>query len=118
MKELSLELLDITLHQGSKGLEYIKSTPVYKSTDTYLHYDQKFEAAKTNGLEALNFVNDKIYFPLRKNLIVIIDKSADLIIFLVKAAHQQEQKIVEYIRRHYENVCISVKDNWLRLDFN
>jgi len=31
---------------------------------------------------------------------------------------QNQNKILDYVRKNYENVGVLMKDNWMRLDFN
>ena len=72
-KHLSFELIDIGLFQGQKGFEYLKQTPAYTMSDQYVHYDEKYKVVKDNSVKLYKFLNDKIYCPLKKNLIVIYD---------------------------------------------
>jgi hypothetical protein len=31
---------------------------------------------------------------------------------------EHQQKLLEYLGKHYENVQVLIHDNWMRLDFN
>jgi hypothetical protein len=42
-KKVSYELLDIGLHYGNKGLEKVKSIPLYQKIDQQVHFADKFE---------------------------------------------------------------------------
>jgi glycerol-3-phosphate O-acyltransferase len=117
-KHLSFELIDIGLFQGQKGLEYIKQTPAYTLTDKYIHYDEKYQTAKEKSVQLYKFLNDKVYSPLRKNIIVIYDQSTNYISFMVKVIQEHQGKMLDYIRDHYTNVQVFVKDSWMHLDFN
>jgi hypothetical protein len=121
-KHLSFELLDIGLVQTAKGFKYLKSTPIYQVTDRYINYEDKLEKTVENGAKLYRFLNTNVYSPLKENFYVVYDQSKGYISFMVKfvsehfAEHQH--KITDYVKEHYENVQIFVKENWLRLDFN
>jgi len=38
-KQLGLELIDIGLYEGVKGLEYLRHTQIIEDTDKYVNYD-------------------------------------------------------------------------------
>ena len=122
LKHLTFELLDIGLHGDSTGLSYVKETPLYKMTDKYIGYDQKFEAAKDKSIQAYHFFNDKVYSPVKDNFFVLYDSSANYLSFVVKVISEHwrdhHAKIIAYVREHYENVSVFVCKTWLRLDFN
>ena len=107
-KHLSFELIDIGLHGGQKGLNYIKTTPLYTATDKYIDYEEKFELAKEKGVKLYRFLNDKVYSPLRDNIYVFYDQSTDYVSFMIKKFSEQwtenQTKIIDYARERYENV--------------
>ena len=43
------DLLDLWLHEGSRGLQYVQASKAYEVTDPYVHYVEKFNAVKTRG---------------------------------------------------------------------
>jgi hypothetical protein len=47
---VSGDLLDIWLHEGSRGLEYLKQSKAYTMTDPYVKYVEKFELVKSCSL--------------------------------------------------------------------
>jgi hypothetical protein len=68
------------LHEGKKGLNYIKKTELYATTDKYIKYEEKIEnaretieSAKDKTVKLYGYLNDKVYNPLKDNLIVIYD---------------------------------------------
>jgi hypothetical protein len=81
---LSLELLDIGLYHGQRGLDYLKQTPVYTITDKYVHYEDKYEFAKDNSVKVYRYVNESVYNPLKNNLYIIYDTTSDYYSFMVK----------------------------------
>lgn len=63
-------------------------------------------------------MNDRVYSPLRKNLIVIYDQSTNYISFMFKVLKEHQAKVMQYIKDHYSNVQVMIKDSWMRLDYN
>lgn len=117
-KHLSFELIDIGLYKGQNAIEYVKQTPIYNMTDKYIHYDEKIQTMKEGSVKLYRFLNDKVYCPLKNNLIVIYDQSTNYISFMIKVLKEHQEKVLEYVKTHYENVHVMVKDSWMRLDFN
>ena len=83
LKEVSADLLDIGLHQGMKGVQVVKKQPIYKLTDQYVHFDEKAETLKNTTIDLANFVNDKVYFPMREKIVFIYDEATKVLSFLV-----------------------------------
>ena len=50
LKMVTGDLLDLWLFEGSKGLNYLKESKVYKLTDPYVNYVDQFETVKTKGV--------------------------------------------------------------------
>jgi hypothetical protein len=117
-KDLSLELLDIGIYHGQRGLDYVKQTPVYTFTDKYVHYDDKVEFARDSSVRVYKYVNEGIYNPLKNNLYVIYDTTTGYYSFMVNVIKEHHAKVTQYVRDHYDNVSIKIHDNWLKLDFN
>jgi hypothetical protein len=121
-KHLSLELIDIGLHGGQKGINYIKHTSIYQQTDKYIDYEEKYDLAKEKGIKLYRFLNEKVYHPLKENIFFIYDQSSNYISFMIKKFSEnwseQQTKIIDYVREHYENVHFFVSQNWLRLDMD
>lgn len=63
-------------------------------------------------------MNDKVYSPLKTQFYVIYDKSTNYISLFVKVLKEHQEKVADYIRKHYENITVFVQDSWLRLDYN
>ena len=59
-KKVSFELLDIGLHYGTKGVERVKSMPIYQSIDSTVQFADKFELIQKNGIELYTKVNEKL----------------------------------------------------------
>jgi len=75
------------------------------------------EVAKDKGIKLYRFISDKIYNPLKENIIVIYDHTTNYLTLLVQMYKEHQTKLLDYLREHYENVQIFIKDNWMRLDF-
>lgn len=118
LKQLSFELLDIGLHTGSIGLTIVKKTTPYQVTDQYIHYDDKYNQVKEKSEQLYKYLNENVYSPLKKNLYIWYDDAKDVIQVFMQIIKDQQQKVAEYVRQHYENVQIFISDNWMRLDFN
>ena len=77
-------------------------------TDKYINYEEKFEVVKDKSIKLYNFMNDKIYNPLKENIIIIYDKSTQYISLMVKLIrdniYEQQTRIIDYVRKNYENV--------------
>lgn len=117
-KQLSLELIDIGLHTGQKGLHLLQQTKPYALTDQYIHYDKRVEEVKNGSVKLYHFLNDKLYNPLKNNLYVIYDQGSNYISFMVKILKEHQHKVADYILKNYNNVTVLLQDNWMRLDLN
>jgi len=42
-------MLDLWLYEGSKGLQYVQESKVYKLTDPYVNYIGLYQAVKEKG---------------------------------------------------------------------
>lgn len=71
-----------------------------------------------NSEKLYRFMNDKVYSPIKNQFYVIYDKTTNLISVFVKVLKEHQEKVADYIRKHYENVKVVVQDSWLRLDYN
>lgn len=49
---------------------------------------------------------------------MIYDQSSNILSFFVQILQENQQKVREYIGKHYENVQVMIMDNWMRLDFD
>jgi hypothetical protein len=91
---------------------------VYTITDKYVHYEDKYELAKDGSVRVYRYVNESVYNPLKNNLYVIYDTTTEYYSFMVKVLKENQAKVIEYVREHYDNVSVRIQDNWLKLDFN
>ena len=116
IKQLSFELIDIGLHTSQLGLEVVQNSAVYQNVQERIAGLEK--QVKDGSVQLYRFLNDKVYTPLESNLYVIYDKSSHMLSFLMEVLIENQQKIKEYLVKHYENVTVLIRDNWMRLDFN
>jgi len=107
-KELSLELLDMGLYTGQKGIEKIQQTRPYAISDQFIHYDKRYKELKKGSKKLYRFLNDKLYNPLKNNLYVIYDQGSNYISFFIRVLHEHQAKVADYIHRHYENVQVLI----------
>ena len=114
---MGADVLDISIHPSKKTYGAFKETGIYSLTDPYLNYDKKLENLKSQSYKLYKFMNDKVYFPLRSNLIMIYDSSSNYISFLIRVVKEHQSQVFNYIHTHYDNVKIAIQDNWMKLDF-
>lgn len=116
LKQLSFELIDIGLHTTSIGLELVQNTTAYQNVHEKIAGLE--QQVKEGSVQLYKFLNDRVYSPLQSNLYVIYDQSSHMLSFLMEVLIENQQKIKEYLAKHYENVTVLIRDNWMRLDFN
>jgi len=108
LKEASAELLDISLHQGMRGLSVVRQQPLYQLTDQYVHFDKKAESIKNHSIDLAAFVNDKVYFPMREKIIFIYDEASQVLSFLVEVYQEHQEQVQQYVATHYEHVKVEL----------
>jgi len=73
---------------------------------------------KNNTIDLANFVNDKVYFPMRERIVFIFDEATKVLSFLVQIYNEHQEEVSQYINTHYENVKVELQKNWIKLDFD
>ena len=111
---LGYELIDIGLYTGQLGLE--ASAAAYHSMQERVAGLEK--QVKEGSVQLYKFLSARVYSPLESNLYVIYDKSAHVLSFLMEVVLEHQQRIKEYLARHYDSVTVLLRDNWMRLDFD
>ena len=76
MKALSFELLDIGLYYGEKGVEKVKSLPLYQRADAVVNFDDKFAMVAKHGENLYTYLDGQIR-PLMHNVFFLYDKAAN-----------------------------------------
>lgn len=93
-----------------------------QQTEIYQGLQERFKVlddkVRDNSVQLYKFFNDKVYTPVKSNLYVIYDRSTQVLSFLMEVVLEHQQKLREYLGKHYENVHVLIRDNWMRLDFN
>ena len=77
-------------------------------TDKFVHYDDKYEFAKDNSVKIYRYVNESVYNPLKNNLYVIYDTTSNYYSFMVKVVKENQAKVIEYVKEHYDNVSVKI----------
>ena len=57
LKVVTEDLLDLWLHEGSRGVRYLQASKAYQMTDPYVHYVDKYEAVKTKSQQLIEQLN-------------------------------------------------------------
>ena len=117
LKVVSGDLLDIWLHEGSKGFKYLQESKAYTLTDPYVHYLDNYELVKSRSLEMGTRVSGTIK-DLNQKLVLFVDEAQNFVGMLVKVMSQRQEELITYVRSTYSNVSVFVQENWMRLDFN
>ena len=62
-QQIGLELLDISLYYGEKGVDKVKSLPLYQKVDAVLNINDKFDLVRKHGENLYTYL-DKSFKPL------------------------------------------------------
>lgn len=73
--------------------------------------------AKEGTVKLYRFISDKIVNPVKENIIVMYDQTTNYLTLLIKIYKENQSKLMNHLKEHYENVQVFIKDNWMRLDF-
>lgn len=110
-------MLDLWLHEGFKGLEYLKQSKAYALTDPYVNYVEKYELVKTRSQELTKTLSTR-YEDINQRVVLFVDETKNFAGMLIKVLSERQDVLLDYVKKTYSNVSIFVQDNWLRLDFN
>lgn len=77
-KKVSYELLDIGVFYGQKGVEGVKSLPLYQKVDSVVKFDDKFSLVMQHGEELYTMINEKLS-PIVQNVFFLYDKATNTI---------------------------------------
>jgi hypothetical protein len=114
---VSGDLLDIWLHEGFKGLEYLKQSKAYAMTDPYVKYVEKYELVKSCSQELGQSLGTR-YEDLNQKVVLFVDETKKIAGLLVNVLSERQAELLVYLEKTYSNVAVFVQENWLRLDFN
>ena len=59
-------------------------------TDKVVHFDQRFNELKENGLKIYMYLNEKVYSPLKDNLYIIYDQSSQYVTYMIKIISENQ----------------------------
>ena len=113
---MSFELIDIGLHTSQLGIELVQNSGPYQQIQERIQVLE--DKVHDGSVQLYRFFNDRVYTPLKSNLYVIYDRSTNMLSFLIEVLLEHQQRLREYLTKHYENVQVLIRDNWMRLDFN
>jgi hypothetical protein len=116
-KQVSLELLDIGIYYGSKGVEQIKSYQLYHKVDAVVNFDDKFALVKNQGLQLYTYLDSK-FAPIIENVFFLYDSATQRITSFIKVITDKHDRITEYVNKTYSSVKVITQDTWMRLDFD
>lgn len=116
--KLSADILDISVHEGKRGLEILQKQPIYKLTNEYVELEKKAEFLAQQTVEFASLLNDKVYFPMREKIIFVYDEASQYISFMLDIVQAQQADLAKYVNAHYDNVKVILTDGWMRLDFD
>jgi len=79
LKELSLELIDIGLFYGQKGINTVKSLPLYERIDRVVNFDDKFALVRDHGEQLYTKIDSK-FKPLVHKAIFLYDSAQNRVV--------------------------------------
>ena len=104
LKRLSFKLIDLGIHRGQAGLELIQQSAPYTYIDENLEVSKKVKQAQEEGVRLYKFVSEKVYNPMMENLYLLYDQAGKYFSLFMKVVQENQQKIIDYVKTHYENV--------------
>jgi hypothetical protein len=116
-KQVSLELLDIGIYYGSKGVEQVKSHQLYHKVDAVVNFDDKFALVKNQGQQLYTYLDSR-FAPLLENVFFLYDTATMRVTSFVKVITDKQDKIREYVEKTYSTGKVLTQDTWMRLDFD
>ena len=116
-KQVSLELLDIGIYYGSKGVEQVKSHQLYHKVDAVINFDDKFALVKNQGQQLYTYLDSR-FAPLLENVFFLYDTATQRVTSFIKVITDKQDKIREYVEKTYSSGKVITQDTWMRLDFD
>ena len=114
---MSFELLDIGLFYGQKGIEQVKSYPLYQRVDEVVNFEDKFDLVKRHGENLYTYL-DKNFKPLVQNVFFLYDKASNTVVSYIKVITEKQESVHDYVKNTYNKVQVTVQGKWMRLDFD
>ena len=116
-QQVSFELLDIGIYYGGKTIDQVRSLPLYQKVDAYVNIDDKFDMVKKHGEILFTYIDNK-FRPIIQHVFFLYDSVSKTITTFVNVITTKQDEVRTYVGKTYSHVQITVKDNWMRLDFD
>lgn len=116
-QQVSFELLDIGIYYGGKTIDQVKSLPLYQKVDAYINIDDKFDMVKKHGEILFTYIDNK-FRPIIQHVFFLYDSVTKTITTFISVITTKQDEVRSYVGKTYSHVQITVKDNWMRLDFD
>ena len=102
---MSFELLDIGLYYAEKGVNTVKSYPLYQRLDAQVGLDDKF-ALVLNASQTLYTRLGEKMSPLVENVFFLYDQSRNTITSYIKVITSKQTEITEYVNNKYSTAQV------------
>jgi len=116
-KKVSFELLDIGIFYGTKGVETVKSLPLYQNVDSVINLEDKFALVKKHGEELYMMLDSKLR-PIVQNVFFLYDQATNTVTSYIKVITTKQDEITDYVQKTYSKVEVLTSGTWMRLDFD
>ena len=116
-KKLSFEILDIGLFYGNKGLDKVKSLPLYQKIDSVVNFDDKFAIVKGQGEQLYTLIDSK-FRPIVQKVFFMYDEATNKVVSFMKILQDKQQQVHDYVNKTYQKVNVTVQGSWMRLDID
>jgi len=114
---VSLELLDIGFFYTQKGVETVKTYPIYQRVDSVVNFEDKFALVKKHGEELYTLLDQKLR-PIVQNVFFLFDQATNTITSYINVITSKQKEITTYVENTYSKVRVISEGTWMRLDFD
>lgn len=104
--------------RGAEKLEILRQNQYYVSANQRLHLEANAEKMFNLSVDLYHNLEDKVIIPVRERLLVIWDRSTQLISFVTEHFVQNKEQLLTYVNKHYANAKLVIHQQWVRLDYN
>jgi hypothetical protein len=112
IKNLGLELADISLYHGHRGLDYLLTLPIVQKTDAIVDFRGKKELLESG----YRTMNDKVIIPLFQHVLVLYDTANNYVTLLIEGVNKITDEALEYVKKNYSTIKVFITDKWTRFD--
>lgn len=110
-------MLDIGIHYGEKAIGQVKSLPLYKSVDSIVNFDDKFDLVRKHGEMLYTFLDNR-FRPIIQQVFFLYDSVTMKITTFINVITTKQDDVQQYVKKTYTLVNITVEGTWMRLDFD